>query len=483
MNALIDYGRAVQEQLGLPAKDIIVHYINTAVLEPAYSPGAATTKGAKKIIRSKTVRRKTSTVASIRKPSLVIGDNTDVLKKAGKLLDKLVYQKSVFPFVRPVFSGNLTHSEVKIEEEEMYAMAIALVCEEKFAVRLGAKKNCMIIPALPYETLTHYVRYVTSIINKLADNTKNFEFVAVVKKNKLQWTWKNFGKFQTNFGGTGKNEMILLDLFSSIEQVGKIIRSTLIPETEVTNIFSPKEGTPTDPDVVKLLNLLKATNKEIPFYIYKSSGAVDILYCNPVIVNLALEGKLAQIVRGVHKTALSLEKHSQDYFRLVASRFCLLLNIQSFKEFLSIRTTYSSELKPLLYHFMKKENIPLNITEAAECFGKWISKQAYFAALDGRNPKSISKEERNALNKAIGSRLAELESAALNASSADDFLHKLMSRASRLTGQPCPPEASEFIAAALTGAITLEQTKHLALIFMRLRSEAAKEIDLTTEQE
>jgi len=467
MKALIKYGKSIHAQAPETAiKDKAKSYLSESYICPSSVLGDVA-EGTLEI-KSMLIGRGGTNFA-IRRPHIVIGDNSHAYTKITQALKKknLEYKQGVFPFAKPIYTGNMAQTEVSISSEDLWYMALALLTPDKFSIAKGGNKGWCIIPDLEASQLQHYIANTREVLEELSSDQGKFIFEGKLNKKKGEWKLTNYGKFLSNFSATGNSSFIILDMLAALEKVGKKVQTTL--DAHQTGNLKEALGVKSQ----EILSMLRAMGEQDKaFYIYSSDGDIDTVYCNPLTVELALKGKLSEIVAAIHQTSRSLEPNS-GAFDLFASRFCLLLNDQSFKSFLSVRCLYPPKLKNLFYYFMSTISaIPEPIIRSAEGFGRWISTQAYHSV------KDKPKDDRN---KAIGSIIASFESATMGSTSSDDFLSKLMVRTARLGGVSCPNSASTFITAALSGEISFEQTQRLAVIFMRLRGEAKDPLPNNTD--
>jgi CRISPR-associated protein Cas8c/Csp2 len=211
--------------------------------------------------------------------------------------------------------------------------------------------------------------------------------------------------------------------------------------------------------------------KEAQMYMVQY-GSVSTFRFNNHIVELAKENKLSSIIDSAYFTVLLREgsrntKNRDEYqkFDMFLSRFLMLFNSNTFRDFLAFRAEYSPYLKELLItYFTKMENENLKIVQSARMFGQWLNLAAYLTAKNESGPNSQKLKDIKAKV------LIELESAAFSTKTTDALFAQLMTRVGRLSGLDAPEGATEFMEATLSGVVSLEKAKNMVIAFMRLRN-------------
>ncbi|MFN4085862.1 MAG: type I-PGING CRISPR-associated protein Cas8c/Csp2 [Spirosomataceae bacterium] len=211
--------------------------------------------------------------------------------------------------------------------------------------------------------------------------------------------------------------------------------------------------------------------KEAQMYMIQY-GSVNTFRFNHHIVELAKKNKLKTIIDSAYYSVLLREgsrnaNNREEYqkFDLFLSRFLMLFNTSTFRDFLAFRAEYSPNLKELLItYFTKMENENLKIVQSARKFGQWLNLAAFLTA---KNDVGTNQQKINEVKAKV---LVELESAAFSAKTTDALFAQLMTRVGRLSGLDAPEGATEFMEATLSGAVTLEKAKNMVIAFMRLRN-------------
>lgn len=228
-------------------------------------------------------------------------------------------------------------------------------------------------------------------------------------------------------------------------------------------------------------NVLKSL-KNADFYMFKYGDAKVFSYNNNVI-DIAAKGKLRKIVDILYYVVLYNQgKRTKDNFfeyqkfDLFASRFLQMFNRPAFKDFLSFRAEYPSEIELLLnVYFNRMEEIDEKIVRSAKELGIWLNSVAYSAACSAcgknldKNNDSVSSADEEKIRAVKAKVLVELESSIFASKSGDALIAHTIVRAGRLSGFDAPEAASLFMENTASGQLPLEQAKNLLVAFSRLR--------------
>ncbi len=225
--------------------------------------------------------------------------------------------------------------------------------------------------------------------------------------------------------------------------------------------------------------------KSATMYMIKYGGAQTFTY-NHHVIEIAKEGKLKTIIDSLYYSKLynqgkrTSKNTEYQKFDLFTSRFLLLFNHSSFKDFLSFRAEYPNPVKILFnIYFSKMEKIDSKIVTSAKALGKWLNKVAYFVA-----KAEVKKDSPNyweELRKAKSKVLVELESSTFSSKTGDALIAQAVIRAGRLSGMDAPQAASLFMEKTASGDIPLAKAKNLLIAFSRLINTDEK--NLTTKDE
>jgi hypothetical protein len=228
--------------------------------------------------------------------------------------------------------------------------------------------------------------------------------------------------------------------------------------------------------------------KDKPLYIiqYGRAQSVTINHC---IIDLAKDNKLSDIVCAIQYSKIihpfdennpkGIES-KKDVFNLFSSRFLELLNLSTFKDFLSVRAEYKSQLIELFNIFFTKQmNIREEVVQSVRALGLWLNYVAYrVGKQDAENQKKSDKYAADFKAKI----LVELESAVFGARKPAEVLNVIV-RAGRMSGTDAPAESDVFLEAVLTGEISIDDAKSMLMAYARVRNkyEKGKQSTVNTE--
>jgi CRISPR-associated protein Cas8c/Csp2 len=329
-------------------------------------------------------------------------------------------------------------------------------------------RNATIIPDLPLKDLINFIRLFKGITTKKLDGLMKGRVYKEVDKNgkiKSQKPMRPY-LFNGNFPHAPKSTS--LGAIALLGAIGEIAKE------EEFHSFGES-----------VLNSLK----EAQMYMIEYGSSSSFRY-NHHIVEMAKENKLSSIVDSIYYSVLYREgirnsKNRDEYqkFDLFTSRFLMLFNSATFRDFLAFRAEYPVNVQELLItYFTKMETINLEIVKSARAFGKWLNLAAFITA---KNEISANSQNYNQKLRDFKAKvLIELESAAFSAKTTDALFAQLMTRVGRLCGMDAPEGATLFMETALSNQISLEKTKNMVVAFMRLRNkQEAKEIPPVTDED
>lgn len=211
------------------------------------------------------------------------------------------------------------------------------------------------------------------------------------------------------------------------------------------------------------------------FYAFRYGNA-QIFSFNHHIIELAKESHLRSVVDSVYYISLynqgpRKKGNLPEYQKLdlFVSCFLQLFNRPAFRDFLSFRAEYPSELETLLKtYFVHMEHISEDIVRSAKELGRWLNTVAYCVAK--AETKNDNEQDSERLRTAKAKVLVELESSIFASKSADALIAHTIARAGRLSATDAPADASLFMEKTASGALSLEQAKNLLIAFSRLKS-------------
>lgn len=315
-------------------------------------------------------------------------------------------------------------------------------------VRKVATDNVCLIPDIELDDLVNFIKLFKRIRIQKLDSSLMTGKVKVREGKVVKYEPKRPNIFNGNFPNAPRSSA--LGIMALLGAIGEMTKE------EDTSALAHK-----------VLESLKNAN----FYLFKYGDAKVFSYSNNVI-DIAAKGKLRQIVdsmyyvvlynQGMRATGNSFEYQKFDLF---ASRFMQMFNRPAFKDFLSFRAEYPSEVELLLnVYFNSMEKINEDIVKSAKELGVWLNKVAYFSAKD-----SVENNSWEDIRKVKAKVLVELESSIFAAKSGDALIAHTIARAGRLSGLDAPEAATLFMETAASGQLPLEQAKNLLIAFSRLR--------------
>jgi len=217
--------------------------------------------------------------------------------------------------------------------------------------------------------------------------------------------------------------------------------------------------------------------KERPLYIIQYGKAQSVTI-NHYIIDLAKDNKLSDIVFAIQKSKLihPFDKNDpkdkkgiesrENAFNLFSSRFLELFNKSTFKDFLSIRAEYKSELLELFNtFFMRQMNIRKEIVQSVRSLGLWLNHVAYL----GGQQEAKAQKKPDKVFEYKAKCLVNLESTVFGARNPSDILNVIVV-AGRISGRDAPAESDVFKEAVLTGEIGIDEAKSMLMAYARTRS-------------
>lgn len=362
----------------------------------------------------------------------------------GKWLKSEDFTMSVAPLAGKINNGKTSQSNPKGSLLEVACSAIAATTPIKPCFSFDGKNTCL-IPDLPMIKLVDFIW----LLDKIISQNKGNLLVGIARDGKFRRpriTRGNYpdAPYNPAFGALG-----------IAAAIGKWSKEAGYSEKGEEVLDSLRDA---------------------PIYVIQY-GKAEIITYSHYLIGLAKENRLYKIIFDLEDSEIpSEEKRSYDnpkykLFYMFASRFLQLFNEASFKDFLSIRAFYRSEVIHLFNtYFMSVQSIPQEIVASARAYGQWLNTNAYWASKENEG-QHASKDQ---LKKAKAKILIELESTAFAAKEATALLAQMQTRAGRLTYNDAPVEAGLFLEAVANGTITLEQSKHLIIAFSRLRNKYEK---------
>jgi hypothetical protein len=215
--------------------------------------------------------------------------------------------------------------------------------------------------------------------------------------------------------------------------------------------------------------------KDKPLYIIQYGNALSVTI-NHYIIDLAKENKLSEIVFSIQRSKLIHPfdernpkdakgiQSRKDVFYLFSSRFLQLFNKATFKDFISVRTEYQSELYNIF--FIKQMGIKKEIVDSVRALGLWLNYVAYRVA----KQESENQKKQDKLSDFKAKTLIELESAVFGSRKPAELIGNVITRAGRLSGMDAPAESRAFQEAVLTEEVSLDDAKSMLMAYARTRN-------------
>lgn len=353
------------------------------------------------------------------------------------------------------FSSTISRGKSKCSLYEKSLCLVTSLTPYKPSIQENGENAC-IIPDLPVEQLCLFI----DVFKRMQLSKTQDLMVGRVKKeeskNKVTYKPLRPSMFNGNFPNAPQsNALCKIALLGAIGEFAKIAEWS--------------------DDVKKVLESLKNTT----IYIIKY-GHANVFSYNNHIIDIAKESKLNEIISSIYHTKLYNEdkrfkkgKPAPEYekFDMFASRFLQLFNEPSFKDFLSFRAEYPSEIELLFKtYFSKMENIDIQIIKSARSLGSWLNYVAYKAA-EQDTPKGTANYW-DVLRQKKAKVLVELESSVFSSKSGDSLISQVITRAGRLVGMDAPNEAITFMENTASGELELDKAKNLLIAFSRVKSMA-----------
>ena len=225
-----------------------------------------------------------------------------------------------------------------------------------------------------------------------------------------------------------------------------------------------------------------------PMYLIGYDGISQAFFTHH-IVGLSMSGRLSEIIESlVRDTRLYADvsenspkrmkkssdkedfESSYELIDLMTNRFLQLFNQPAFQDFLAIRAEYSAVIEPLLgEYFMEARKINREIVESARALGQWLNRTAFLVADSEIEETAADRAKKVRQSKA--KILVEFESAAMSATTPQDMLHRISTRAGRLLQQDMPATATPFMDETNIGEnLSPKDAVHLLIAYMRLRT-------------
>lgn len=241
----------------------------------------------------------------------------------------------------------------------------------------------------------------------------------------------------------------------------------------------------------RVLESIAGNEKESgrPLYVISYNGIAQVQFTHHV-ARLAASGKLSDMIGAfAYQTRLYTDtdgtrpNHYSDNYKinykllsLMTGRFLQFFNQSAFQDFLAIRAEYLPIVEPLFKeYFMETKMIDREIVESARALGQWLNRAAFRVADSDVDDKYSEAERAKKIRQAKAKILVEFESAAMSATTPQDMMYRISTRAGRLLQMDMPAEATKFLDETLIGEkLKPKDALHLLIAYMRLRQNFEK---------
>jgi hypothetical protein len=330
-------------------------------------------------------------------------------------------------------------------------------------------RNVVIIPDLPINELMDFLDLFQRMLN---DSLKENIMEAVIKPEKAERKYIRPRIFNGNYPFAPRESAFgAVGLLAAIGKWGQ--RANQIERTK------------------KVLESIAGYEEKVgrPVYVISYDGIAQVQFTHHV-VRLAISGKLSDMISAfAYQTRLYTDtdgtnpnryddefKTNYKLLSLMTGRFLQLFNQSAFQDFLAIRAEYSPIVEPLFKeYFMETRMIDREIVESARALGQWLNRAAFRVADSDIDDKYSEAERAKKIRQAKAKILVEFESAAMSATTPQDMMYRISTRAGRLLQMDMPAEATKFLDETLIGEkLKPKDALHLLVAYMRLRQNFEK---------
>lgn len=405
--------------------------------------------------------------------------------------------KTIFPiggeYLRFSDTGSVGKANAKITNQEIGLISITTLTHQKPCSSRWVNKilvNSCIIPDISIDATRDFIT-IFNRLKKQKGGTNWFKGKADKKGKKNQISRPRV--FSGNFPNASKSYYC-----KSLSVLGYI--GELLKEKE----FSTKAK--------RVIDELEKN----PIYIVNPIDSATCVHFSHFIIEIAKTGALNKIIdslydakyykfKGLRRNdSLDLYKKNNieigkdgnwlyleyDKFDYYTSKFLTLFNHYTFREFLSCRMEYPSEIRILLIiYFQNMEQISKEIIESAESLGAWINRSAFNAALMEVSPMESCDEakkddsKKRKIEELKYKTLTSLESSIFSATDNTAMIANIIAQVGRLSNSDAPKEAVPFIKAVMEPQITLPSAKNLLIAFSRVYSKSVNTKTNSTQEE
>lgn len=398
----------------------------------------------------------------------------ELLRNGESLEKSYTLSRSFAPTTAKLNNGKGSMSPPKGTLFESACSVIATLTPRKPASLVNISKkekkvefrNVIIIPDLPIADLKKFVQLFSEMMTAQLDGN-----LMEAKLSKPEYHRPKI--FNGNYPFAPRNSKFgVIGLLAAIGRWGLTAKKITWAKEVLTSIGGD-ENNPEKPSR--------------PLYIISYDGIAQMQFTHHV-VKLAASGELSEMIESLARdTRLYTDmdgkfpnryasdlKTNYELFDLMTNRFLQLFTQPAFQDFLAMRAEYSSKIEPLFKeYFMEARKINREIVESARALGQWLNRTAYIVADSDVEKDAADRDKKVRQSKA--KILVEFESAAMSATTPQDMLHRISTRAGRLLQQDMPAEATRFFDETMIGENILpKDAVHLLIAYLRLRSSFTK---------
>ena len=400
------------------------------------------------------------------------------LRGTASLLKMQDLSRSFAPTTAKINNGKSSQCPPKATLFECACSAIATLTATKPAAWIDGR-NTIIIPDLPMtdengeESITRPLLDFIEIVQlMLTDSLRENTLEATLDTSKIEKKYKRPRIFNGNYPFAPREAAFgAVGLLAAMGKWGQ--RANQIERAR--KVLESIAGTPE-----------KAGR---PLYVISYDAIAQTQFTHHV-ARLAVSGKLSDMINAFsYQTRLYADtenitpdryspkfKTNYELLKLMTNRFLQFFNQSAFQDFLAIRAEYLPVIEPLFKeYFMETRQIDREIVESARALGQWLNRAAYRVADADTDTKLSEAERAKKIRQAKAKILVEFESAAMSATTPQDMMYRISTRAGRLLQMDMPAEATKFLDETLIGEkLKSKDALHLLIAYLRLRQNFEK---------
>lgn len=408
----------------------------------------------------------------------------ELLENKSPLESKYTLSRSFAPTTAKINNGRGSQSPPDGTLFEAACSLITTLTKTKPAAWVDGR-NTIIVPDLPVQDLKKFVQLFSEMMTAQLDGNL-MEAILKPKKTKENSDAKEITKTETEENKPAKSEYRrpkifngnypfaprnsafgAIGLLAAIGRWGKMADKIAWAQEVLVSIGGEKDN-PEKPSR--------------PLYLISYDEIAQVQFTHHV-VGLSVSGELSEMIESLaRETRLYADmdgdfpnhydskfKTNYELFSLMANRFLQLFTQPAFQDFLAFRAEYSKKIEPLFKeYFMEARKINREIVESARALGQWLNRTAYIVA--DSDVEESANDRAKKVRQGKAKILVEFESAAMSATSPQDMLYRISTRAGRLLQRDMPAEATKFFDETMTEELSFQNARQMLIAYMRLRS-------------